>query len=55
VNLAHFYIDDVDSLHERASVAGADATEPETSEAGDRRFTATDPEGQVWVFSQRVE
>jgi hypothetical protein len=20
---------------------------------GDRRFTATDPEGQVWVFAER--
>jgi uncharacterized glyoxalase superfamily protein PhnB len=26
----------------------------QTAPVGDRRFTATDPEGQVWVFAQRV-
>jgi len=30
-------------------------TELETSPVGDRRFTATDPEGWVWVFAERVE
>ena len=53
--LIHFYVDDVDALHERARAAGADMTELETAPVGDRRFTATDPEGQVWVFAQRVE
>ena len=53
--LIHFYVDDVDALHERATVAGADVTELETAPVGDRRFTATDPEGQVGVFAQRVE
>jgi len=52
--LVHFYVDDVDGLHERARAAGADVPELEMSPAGDRRFTATDPEGQVWVFAQRV-
>ena len=52
--LIHFYVDDVDALHERACAAGADVTQLELSPAGDRRFTATDPEGQVWVFAQRV-
>jgi PhnB protein len=52
--LIHFYIDDVDALHERASAAGADVTDLEMAPVGDRRFTATDPEGQVWVFAQRV-
>jgi uncharacterized glyoxalase superfamily protein PhnB len=52
--LIHFYIDDVDALHGRATAAGADVSELETTTAGDRRFTATDPEGQVWVFAQRV-
>lgn len=52
--LIHLYVDDVDALHERARAAGADVTELELSPAGDRRFTATDPEGQVWVFAQRV-
>jgi uncharacterized glyoxalase superfamily protein PhnB len=53
--LIHFYVDDVDALHERARAAGADVTDLETAPVGDRRFTATDPEGQVWVFAQRVE
>jgi PhnB protein len=53
--LIHFYVDDVESLHQRARVAGADVTDLEMAPVGDRRFTATDPEGQVWVFAQRVE
>jgi PhnB protein len=52
--LVHVYVSNVDELHERAGAAGADVTDLETSPAGDRRFTATDPEGQVWVFAQRV-
>jgi PhnB protein len=52
--LIHFYVDDVDALHERATKAGADVTDLETAPVGDRRFTATDPEGQVWVFAQRI-
>ena len=47
-------MDDVDALHERARDAEAEVTQLEQSPAGDRRFTATDPEGQVWVFAQRV-
>jgi PhnB protein len=53
--LIHFYVDDVDALHERARASGADVTDLEMAPVGDRRFTATDPEGQVWVFAQRVE
>ena len=53
-SLVHVYVSDVDALHERAKGAGAEVTELEMSPAGDRRFTATDPEGQVWVFAQRV-
>ena len=53
-SLVHVYVSDVDALHARAKGAGADVTELETAPVGDRRFTATDPEGQVWVFSQRV-
>jgi uncharacterized glyoxalase superfamily protein PhnB len=52
--LIHVYVNDVDALHERAKTAGADVTDLEMSPAGDRRFTATDPEGQVWVFAQRI-
>jgi uncharacterized glyoxalase superfamily protein PhnB len=53
-SLVHVYVDDVVALHERARAAEADVTDLELSPAGDRRFTATDPEGQVWVFAQRV-
>jgi PhnB protein len=52
--LVHVYVNDVDALHERAKAAGAEVTNLELSPVGDRRFTATDPEGQVWVFAQRV-
>jgi PhnB protein len=54
-SLVHVYVDDVGALHERARAAEADVTDLELSPAGDRRFTATDPEGQLWVFAQRVE
>jgi uncharacterized glyoxalase superfamily protein PhnB len=50
----HVYVNDVAALHERAGADGAVVTDLEMSPAGDRRFTATDPEGQVWVFAQRV-
>ncbi|MDX6511461.1 MAG: hypothetical protein QOE36_965 [Gaiellaceae bacterium] len=53
-SLTHVYVNDVDALHARAKNAGADVTDLETAPVGDRRFTATDPEGQVWVFAQRV-
>ena len=53
--LVHVYVDDVERLHQRAASAKADVTDLEMSPAGDRRFTATDLEGQVWVFAQRVE
>ena len=53
-SLTHVYVDRVDALHERARTAGAEVTELEVSPAGDRRFTATDPEGQVWVFAERI-
>ena len=53
-SMVHVYVDDVDALDARATAAGADVTELETAPVGDRRFTATDPEGQVWVFAQRV-
>ena len=53
-SLVHVYVEDVDALHRRATAAGAEISEIETSPAGDRRFTATDPEGIPWVFAQRV-
>ena len=52
--MVHVYVADVDALRERATAAGAAVTEMEVSPAGERRFTATDPEGIPWVFAQRV-
>lgn len=52
--LIHIYVGNVDELHERAKATGANVTELEMAPAGDRRFTATDPEGQMWVFAQRM-
>ncbi len=53
-SMTHVYVDDVEALHARAKDARAEVTDLELSPAGDRRFTATDPEGQLWVFAQRV-
>jgi uncharacterized glyoxalase superfamily protein PhnB len=52
--MVHLYVDDVKALYERARTAGADVTELEDATVGDRRFTATDPAGQMWVFAQRL-
>jgi uncharacterized glyoxalase superfamily protein PhnB len=53
--MVHVYVDDVEALHARARDAGAEAGELELAPSGDRRFTASDPEGQIWVFAERVE
>jgi uncharacterized glyoxalase superfamily protein PhnB len=54
-SLVHVYVDEVEALHRRATDAQADVSELETSPSRERRFTATDPEGQVWVFAQSVD
>ena len=53
--MVHVYVADVVELRERATQAGVEATDLEMAPAGDRRFTATDPEGISWVFAERVE
>ena len=53
-SMIHVYVDEVEALHKRATDAGAEVTDLELSPAGDRRFTATDPEGQLRVFAQRI-
>ena len=53
-SMIHVYVDDVETSHKRALDAGAEMTDLEDSPVGDRRFTAMDPEGQVWVFAQRI-
>ena len=51
----HVYVDDVDACYERAKSAGATITaEPDDRDYGERRFQATDPEGQTWIFATRV-
>ena len=52
----YVYVDeDVDALCERARAAGAEILqEPADQEYGDRRFTARDPEGQVWYFARQI-
>jgi PhnB protein len=52
--MIHVYVDDAQELHERAAAQEANVSELDGSPQGDRRFTATDPEGQVWVFAQRL-
>jgi uncharacterized glyoxalase superfamily protein PhnB len=43
--------DEVDSLHERASGAGAEIVmAPTDQDYGSRDFSARDPEGNVWSF-----
>ena len=53
-SMIHVYVDDGEALRARAKKAGAEVTDLELSPVRDRRFTATDPEGQLWVFAQRI-
>ena len=51
----HVYVDDVDRHYDRAQAAGARIrTELADRDYGERRYHAEDPEGHVWMFSQRV-
>jgi uncharacterized glyoxalase superfamily protein PhnB len=44
-------VDDVDSLHDSASAAGAEIVMPPTDQDyGSRDFAARDPEGNIWSF-----
>jgi uncharacterized glyoxalase superfamily protein PhnB len=48
-------VDDVDAHYERARAEGAEIlVEPQDQEYGDRRYTATDPEGHHWFFAQPI-
>jgi uncharacterized glyoxalase superfamily protein PhnB len=48
-------VGEVDAHYERAKAAGAEINEePADQEYGDRRCTATDPEGHVWFVAQPV-
>jgi uncharacterized glyoxalase superfamily protein PhnB len=51
----HVYVDDVDAHYERAKAAGATIRkELADRDYGERRYHAEDPEGHVWMFSQRI-
>ena len=48
-------VDDVDAHHERARQSGARIVRPpETHPYGERQYTAEDPGGHRWTFSQSV-
>ena len=48
-------VDDVDAHYARAKAAGAEINEELVEkDYGDRRYTATDPEGHVWYFAQTM-
>lgn len=50
------HVDDVDAVHQRARDFGAKIFHPpETHAFGERQFTAEDPAGYRWSFSQSVE
>jgi uncharacterized glyoxalase superfamily protein PhnB len=54
-HLVHVYLDDVDKHFQVAKEAGATiVSELEDKPYGDRSYTAADPEGQQWSFSQRI-
>ena len=48
-------VDDVDAHHDRAAAAGAQIALPPTDYPyGERQYTAEDPGGHRWTFSQSV-
>lgn len=50
----HVQVDDVDAAYARSRDAGAVITrEPEDHADGERRFSATDPEGHLWTFGRQ--
>jgi PhnB protein len=51
----YVYVEDVDSLFERARAMGASVIEePKDAFYGDRRCGLADPEGHQWFFAQHV-
>jgi uncharacterized glyoxalase superfamily protein PhnB len=48
-------VNDVDAHHARAAAAGANITvPPQTHPYGERQYSARDPEGHNWTFSETV-
>jgi len=51
----HVTVDDVDAHYDRAKGSGARIVEaPHDTPFGERQYTAEDPEGHRWSFSQHV-
>ena len=51
----HVRVEDVDAHHAQALAAGVSTLgAPETYEFGERQYSATDPAGHSWTFSQSV-
>jgi uncharacterized glyoxalase superfamily protein PhnB len=48
-------IADVDAHHAHASRAGAEVSAPQTFPYGERQYSARDPAGHIWIFSQTVQ
>jgi len=56
VQYVHVTVDDVDEHHKRAARFGAKiVAAPADKPFGERQYTAEDPEGHRWTFSQHVE
>jgi uncharacterized glyoxalase superfamily protein PhnB len=53
--LVHVYVDDIHGHFERAKAAGAVIrTEPLEKPYGTIQYSAADPEGHLWLFSEQV-
>jgi uncharacterized glyoxalase superfamily protein PhnB len=51
----HVYVDDIRAHCERARAAGAEIDrEPSEKPYGTIQYSATDPEGHIWLFSEQV-
>jgi uncharacterized glyoxalase superfamily protein PhnB len=53
--LTHIYVDALQEHYERAKAAGAEIrTEPAEKPYGTVQYSAIDPEGHLWLFSEQV-
>ena len=53
--LTHIYVDNLPAHYERAKTAGAEIrTEPTEKPYGTIQYSAIDPEGHQWLFSEQV-
>jgi PhnB protein len=53
--LVHVYVDDIERHFERAKAGGAAIrNEPTEKPYGTIQYSAADPEGHLWLFSQQV-